>query len=367
MVLAHAHAHRWAVALAIFVSVAGIGARTAGAQDSTAAAAHPIPLPPVDISGFVQVHYRSGDPLNKDGYRVRKADIKFTGSLSEHVKWRFSADAAKALSLQSTTEKISDTTTLSGVAVDQKSRMLQEAAVTYYANKSFQVDIGQQLVPLSFEGWIPLSHLETIERANFIADKSRAVALGYIFDLGTTVNGVTPVGLEYHAGVFNEMGDDQGSTDQNDQKAVVGRLDYHIPLVPGLTVGGGGGWEPGTFLQKKQRLGTEAQYKFGRYTLRGETMAARDGSLRRFGWYGLGAVQATSRLLFSARYDTWDKDVTAENTFNNALERSILVGANYAVDGTPGKIAVNLIHQSFPNISTVRTATFILFAFQAAW
>lgn len=365
MLLVRTHALRWAVAFTVFASFAAAGARTAQAQDSTPD--RTLKLPPINVQGFVQVYYRSGDPLNKDGFRIRKADIKFSGELSEHVRWRFSADAAKTLALSSTSEEIRDTAALSNVAVDQKSRMLQEAAVTYYQNKAFQVDIGQQLVPLSFEGWIPLSNLETIERTNFIAEKSRAVGLGYIFDLGASANGVTPVGIEYHAGVFNEMGDDQGSTDQNDQKAIVGRLDYHVPAVPGLTVGGGGGWEPGPFTQKKQRVATEAQYKIKRYTLRGETMAARDGALRRFGWYGLGAMQATSRIVLSARYDAWDRDRTAETSLNNAFERTIVLGANYAVDGTPAKVAVNLVHQSFPNIATVPTATFVLMAFQAAW
>jgi phosphate-selective porin O/P len=337
------------------------------AQDSTAAAKSEHALPPMEIRAFVQVWYRTGDPLTKDGFKIRKADLKFLGDLSPLIHWRISVDAAKTLSVSTTTAEISDTAALSSAAIDQKTRMLQEAAVTYTPTKHLSIDVGQQLVPLTIEGWIPLSNLETIERANFISEKSRAVGLGYVYDLGASANGTTAMGIEYHAGVFNEMGDDQNSTDANDQKALMGRLDYHIPLVPGLQLGGSGGYEPGNFTQRKQRFGTDAQYKTDAFTLRAETMAARDGALRRFGWYGLGALRVTRDAQLVARYDSWDRDRTGESTLNNAFERQILLGGTYAIEGTTGKVALNIIHQTFPNISSVRDATFALMAFQASF
>jgi hypothetical protein len=346
----------------IFVCVS-LSATVAAAQDSTAAKT----LIPVDIHGFVQVYYRTGDPLNKDGYRIRKADVRFSGDVSPRLRWRLSVDAAKALAVNTTTTDIRDTTALNAVSIDQKSRMLQEAELVYAATKSMSIEIGQQLVPLSLEGWIPLASLETIERANFIAERSRAIGLGYIFDLGASVNGLTSSGFEYHAGVFNEMGDDQGGTDPNDQKATVGRFDYHLPVLPGAQIGASAGYEPGPFTQEKQRFGTDAQYRAGRMTFRGETMAARDGALRRFGWYGLTAMNVTSSFNLAARYDSWDRDRTAETNVTNAYERQILIGGNYVLEGTSGKIALNVIHQSFPTIGTVRETTFLLAAFQAAW
>jgi hypothetical protein len=102
-------------------------------------------------------------------------------------------------------------------------------------------------------------------------------------------------------------------------------------------------------------------------TFRGETMAARDGALRRFGWYGLTAMNVTSSFNLAARYDSWDRDRTAETNVTNAYERQILIGGNYVLEGTSGKIALNVIHQSFPTIGTVRETTFLLAAFQAAW
>jgi hypothetical protein len=372
MSLFFAHARLRAVArrvsiaassLIIFVSVAA----PLAAQDSTAAPPPAHFVLPIDIHGFIQMYYRGGDPLNKDGFKMRKADIKFSGALSPNLRWRLSFDAAKQLSLATSSTDINDTLALAAAAVDQRSRLLQEAAMSYTVNKEFTVDVGQQLVPLTLEGWIPLANLETIERTNFISEKSRAVGLGYIFDLGATVNGITPEGLEYHAGMFNEMGDSQNATDNNDQKALVGRVDYHFPFLPGFQVGSSGGFEGGPPTQEKQRFGTEAQYRVDALTFRAETMAARDGLLRRFGWYGLSALQVSHDVLLSARYDSWDRDRTAETAVTNGFERQIVLGGNYLIQGTQAKVALNIIYQSFPNISSVRDATFALMAFQTAF
>ena len=51
------------------------------AQDTTRAAS-------VNLHGYVLVYYRAGDPLTKDGYRLRKADLKFSGDISQRMKWR---------------------------------------------------------------------------------------------------------------------------------------------------------------------------------------------------------------------------------------------------------------------------------------
>jgi hypothetical protein len=337
----------------------------AGSSAAQEAPAHT--PPPVDLHGFVQVHYRTGDPLTTDGYKLRKADVKLSGVVTPRLQWRVAVDVAKALSLNTTSGRINDSLTLVGASVDEKSRILQEAALTYSVGKRLALDIGQQLLPLSQEGNLSLAGLETIERANFISEHSRGIGLGYVYDLGVSANGELPAGLEYHAGVFNEMGQAQGTTDANDQKAVIARLVYHVPVIPGLQFGGSGGWEPGPTAQRLQRLGPEAQYRAGRITLRAEAMDGRDGTLHRFGWYGLGAYRPVPKLQLAVRYDSWDRDESAESSIKNALERQVVLGANYLVEGTSGKIALNIIRQTFPNISSVPAATFALFAVQASW
>ncbi|MDB4874771.1 MAG: hypothetical protein JWM41_1217 [Gemmatimonadetes bacterium] len=333
------------------------------AQDS----ARVIALPPVELHGFVEVHYRTGDPTTKDGFRLRKADFKFTGELSPHTRWRLGFDAAKVLTITKTVATKTDSLALSDAAIDQKSRILQDAAITYTFNQDLNVDVGQQILPLGLEGGIPLSQIETIERSNISAERSRAVGLGDVRDIGASINGRATSQLEYHVGVFNETGDDQGTTDANDQKAVVGRLVVHPSLLPNIQVGGTGAYEGGSVTQHRERGGADIQYRDNWLTLRTEAMSARDGLLHRFGWYGLGAVRPTTRLQLAARYDSWDRDRTHESSGNDAFERQIVVGGSYLVDGASTKFALNVIRQTFPNISSVRPSTFLLAAFSGVW
>ena len=92
-----------ACALAVLVTCAAAG--RAVAQDSTVAHAPP-PPPPVQIHGFLEVYYRAGDPTTRDGYRLRKADLKFSGDLSPELKWRVTFDAAKVLGVNTTMTEI---------------------------------------------------------------------------------------------------------------------------------------------------------------------------------------------------------------------------------------------------------------------
>jgi hypothetical protein len=347
--------------LALGASIACVPALRA--QDSTATTVKFV-IPPIDIHGFLEIYYRAGDPLTKDGYRLRKADLKFGGAISPHLRWRITFDAGKAETLNLSTGTSTDSSAVRTASVDQRTKMLQDAALTYTFNKSIALDVGQQVVPLGYEGGLATWNIETIERANLEVERSRAVGLGDVRDIGVAANGQSS-GLEYHVGMFDEMGDAGGSTDANQQKAVLGRAVYHVPFISTLQFGGTAGYEGGPDTQKKQRGGTELMYRDDRFTLRGETMMGRDGLLRRFGWYGLGAYKPRKDLQLVARFDSWDRDLSGESQLSNALQRQIVGGVSYFIEGGNAKLAINVIRQSFPNITSVRDATFGLFAFQA--
>lgn len=351
-------------ALTLGAFIVGAVARPVSAQDSTGTAIKFV-IPPIETHGFLEIYYRAGDPLTKDGYRLRKADLKFSGAISPHLRWRITFDAGKAETLNLTTGTKTDSSAVAAVSVDQRTRMLQDAALTYTFNKALNFDVGQQVVPLGYEGALNTWNIETIERANLEVERSRAVGLGDVRDLGVSGNGQA-MGLEYHLGMFDEMGDAGGSAgDGNQQKALLGRVVYHVPFLSTLQFGGTGGYEGGPDAQKKQRTGTELMYRDDRFTLRGETMYGRDGLLHRFGWYGLGAYKPVKTLQLVARFDSWDRDLNGESALTNALERQIVGGFSYFIEGGNAKLAINVIRQTFPNISTVRDATFGLFAIQA--
>ena len=349
----------------VVLTSAGLASATTSilsAQDTSAHAGHT-----AEVHGFVQVYYRTGDPAIKDGYRLRKADLKFSGEVSPHIRWRVGFDAAKVLTLSKSDVTVGDSVALADASVDQRTRILQDAALTVSLNKFVSLDIGQQILPLSLEGTISSAYIETIERTLFIVERSRAVGLGDVRDIGASANGKLAMGLEYHVGLFNETGESQGTLDPNEQKALMGRIAYDVPSLPGLQIGGSGGYEPGPFEQRRERAGSEVQYKTSAVTLRTETMFARDGALRRFGWYGLGAWRLTGNLQFVARYDSWDRDRSSELSTYDGYERQIVAGTSYLLDGGSAKIAFNLVHQNYPNVTSSANGTFALIAFQGLW
>ena len=321
----------------------------------------------ISLHGFILSTYRSGDPLTVDGYRLRKADLKFSGDVTPHMRWRISFDAAKVLTLNKKVAEINDTATLTDAALDQRSRMLQDAALTYTVDRRLGFDVGQQIIPEGLEGTYSTDKVETIERTMFVSERSRAVGLGDVRDVGASANGFLASGsVEYHLGLFNELGESAGTTDLNPQKAVIGRIAIHPSFLPQFQFGGTGGYGGGTPVTRHERTGGEAEFRDHGFTIRAEVMHARDGLLRRMGWYGLGAYRANPRLQFVGRYDRWDRDLGAEEALTNALETQVTVGASYRVEGS-AKVALNVIRQEFPYVSNVRSGTILLAGFSGLW
>jgi hypothetical protein len=321
----------------------------------------------ISLHGFILATYRSGDPLVVDGYRLRKADLKFSGEVSPHMRWRISFDAAKVLTLNKQVAEINDTATLTDASLDQRSRILQDAALTYTVDRRLGFDVGQQIIPQGLEGTYPTDKVETIERTMFVSERSRAVGLGDVRDVGASANGFLASGIvEYHLGVFNELGESAGTTDLNPQKAVIGRIAIHPSFLPQVQFGGTGGFGGGPEAVRHERSAGEAEFRDHGFTFRAEVMHGRDGLLRRMGWYGLGAYRPTARLQLVGRYDWWDRDLGAEEALLNALETQITVGASYRLEGTT-KVALNVIRQEFPHISDVRSGTILLAGFSGLW
>ena len=345
----------WAVVLCMSCALA----TRAAAQDTTF-------QPTFNVHGFLQIYYRAGDPLTKDGFRLRKSDLKFSGDVSPRLKWRVTFDAGKALGIDTKAVEVADSTAISEAAIDQKSKLLQDAALTYIVNKDFSIDVGQQVLPMTLEGKMSASQIETIERNLFTSERSRAIGLGDTRDIGVSANGFAFNTIEYHAGVFNEAGESAGTLDPNQQKTFMGRVAIHPSFLPALQIGGTAGYQGGARPIQRRRGGTEIQYRVPLFTLRAESMSARDGDLRRFGWYGLGALRPTDRVQLSARFDSWDRDLSGEESLINAYERQVVVGGSYAMDAVT-KIVVNVVHQTFPNVDGIPSGTFLLTAFQATF
>jgi len=359
--------------LARLTTLAGaLAAGRLAAQDTTNS--RPVPLPPpapaVQIDGFLQVWYLDGHTITnaRDSYRVRRADLKLSGVISPRVRWRLSFDGAKLLNLTRATTTIADTAVLEDAAIDERTRILQEASINITVAPSLRVDVGQQIIPLSLEGITSTSQIETIARTMFIEERTRGAGLGDIRDIGASARGSVAGGyVDYQVGLFNEMGESQNTTDQNDQKSAIGRVAFRIPSFAALQLGGSGGFEGGpTAAQRRERAGAEVQYRINWLTLRSETMGSREGTVRRLGYYGLAAVRPTPEVELVARWDYWDPDIHRETGVPDAAERQVVAGASYFIEGGATRLAANVLRSTFP--SGVHPATtLLLFALQVVW
>lgn len=345
------------------------------AQDSTSTPHSPpseaVPqAPAVQINGLLQVWYLDGHTLTSahDSYRIRRADVKLSGIISPRVRWRISLDGAKLLNLNKTTTVAADSSVLEDVAVDQRSRILQEASINVTLAPAVRVDVGQQIIPLSYEGITSAAQIETIERTMFIAERSRGGGISDVRDIGAEVRGsVADNHVDYQLGVFNEFGDTQNSTDQNDQKATIGRLAFRLPALPTLQLGASGGFEGGPLpQQRRERAGGEGQFRNRWLTLRAEVMGARDGIFRRLGYYGLGAIRPTPDVELVGRWDYWDPDLHNETGPVNVAERELVAGASYFIESGATRLAANVVRSTFPS-GIVHPSTLLLFSLQVVW
>jgi len=325
--------------------------------------------PSVQIDGFLQLWYLDGQTITNahDTYRIRRADLKLSGVISPRVRWRISLDGAKLLNLTKTTAGTADSTVLRDASVDQRTRILQEASISLSVLPMLRIDVGQQIIPLALEGTIAAAQIETIMRTMFIEERSRGGTFGDIRDIGASARGSIGAGaIDYGFGLFNEMGESQNSTDQNDQKAAVGRIAFHMPWIDELQFGGSGGFEGGALSARRERAGGEAQFRNSWLTLRSEVMGGRDGSVRRLGYYGLGALRPWSVIELVGRWDDWNPDLHNESGLSTVDEHELVGGINFYIEGGATRLSANIVRSTFPS-GLVQPSNLLVLELHVVW
>ena len=357
-----------AIALATTVAAPALaqGAAQNGARDggdSTRAAKPDAPatpavlFAPVTASGTLQVQLTGGDSSLRSTYRIRRAEIKVISDLGKRAQAVLMMDLAKSLAVNSTGTEAS---------VAQSSRALQDAYLVVPI-RGVQIDAGQQRLPLSYEGMLPSSVLETVDRALFQSDRARGGGLGDVRDLGVAASGSLRR-LDYKIGMFNGSGESMNDVDRNVAKALVGRLALRPSFLEGLRLGASGATS-GTATDDKparDRLGLDLAFTRSVASFQTELMTGRDGTIARRGFYALGAVSPRSDLKFVARFDTWDPDIHSEATPGDVTERDLLAGVTWLPTTTRLKLHVAIVRKTYSNGITP-SATQLLSQLQAAW
>lgn len=321
----------------------------------------------IKFNGLLQTWFIGGNGGLTDTFRIRRAELKFTGEISPHFKWTVMIDPAKALSLNNTFTTVSGTTVLKDTSINQASRILQDAFITLSYLKRVNINVGQFKVPLSLEGLQSSGQLDT-ERALFASDRARGGNYGDVRDVGVMLYGPLSKEVDYQIGVFNGSGESQNDLDKNDQKAVAGRLVVRPPFIRGLQLGGSGVWGNGQRADRprRDRLGAESLFVRGPMTLKGELMTGSDGAVHRRGYYGHFGYQFDPKFQGIFRVDTWDPDIARENNAANATERDYVAGFNYFIRERYFKLQFNYLRKTFAN-GLVPSRNVLLLNLQTWW
>ena len=301
----------------------------------------------IKFDGLIQGWFQAGDRGFNDSFRMRRAELKFTGDLLPKVKWTIMLDLAKALSVNNTTTTINNTPVIRDTSINQASRILQDAFITLGYFKRANIQVGQFKVPLSQEALQSSSALDTVDRALFLSDRSRGGGLGDTRDLGIMAFGPISDQFDYQFGIFNGVGESQNDVDRNDQKAFIGRIVFKPEFAKGLQIGTSGALGNGTGIQRRDRLGAELVYDRRPFRFKSEFMSGVDGDTHRRGFYAHAGYRFLPKFEGIFRFDMFDPDIRRETSSATVTERDYIAGLNYYIRENNFKLQINYLRKTF--------------------
>lgn len=285
------------------------------------------------FSGFVQGMYQANlsdeGELTSNTFRMRRVRLSAEGTLYKGMTYKIQGDFSR-------------------------SPMLVDAFVKYKVADAFAIQLGQFKTPFSLESPINPVNLEIFDYGEGIqklvgySDVCGVGGLGR--DIGLMATGkLFPVkgeeGIKYHVvdyaiGVFN--GNGPTTTDNNNRKDIVGRLEVH-PGLKDLTLSGS--YYYGKYTKDdnidctRNRWAAGAQYNDGKLVLRGEYIAGETGvaptlipedldhynSNGYYGVVGYNFQAGEQKIMPVLRYEHFTKDASITKGGTNWYT----VGLNY--------------------------------------
>lgn len=334
----------------------------AAAAPAPTAAAPRIALPPTTVTGMVQFWVSGGDAGYRNTYRLRRAEVRASGTATPTLSWTMMLDLGKSLSTTSVTMPNGTVQT----AVSQGSRALQDASMSLKLNPSVRMDVGQQKIPFGLEGSQSSGTLETVERSLFASDRSRGGSFGDVRDLGVAFRGNWTSRLDFQVGAFNGSGESQNDIDANLSKAIIGRV--AIKPTSALQVGVSGVYagHSAADAPRRDRDGVDVRFRSGKLLLQAEAVAGHDALLSRHGMYALAGYRVRPSTDLHLRFDAWDPDIDRESDAASVTERDYLAGLTWAMPGTGVKAQFDLTHRTY-SAALVPSRWQFLFNLQTAW
>jgi phosphate-selective porin len=264
------------------------------------------------LSGYTQFLYTYWE-TGLDSFAIPRARLSLSGDLLKTIRFRIQIDAVK-------------------------SPALIDANVDFVFNPAYGLRIGQYYVPVSMENNTSDADMDTILRSLVVIALAPSRDLGSQGrDIGAMFMGQYSI-AEYYLGVFNGAGINKADT--NKAKDVSGRLILHP--VKSLSLGGSFYKGRNNPVQNgpdvtRDRIGLEAAWLPGRFSLKGEFLSAKDNVTSKSGWYLQGGYFFIPKKLQAiVKWDTYDRDLDVSADRADLLT----LGANWFIWGKT-KLMVN--------------------------
>jgi hypothetical protein len=270
-------------------------------------------------------------------FKIRRIELKFSGNIDPVSYWTIMFDPSKTQTTASTSP-------------------LQDAFIGWHVNKTTNVEVGQQKVPLSIESARASTALLTIERSLMNEVSYTQGRVGDIRDLAIWGRYNAPGVATATLAILDDSGNRQNVVDDNNDKDIMANV--QLLTVKNLQIGGYGDYSVGVGVPQgsRKRVGFDFDWVHGPQELTGEIEGGYDGGattnknaatvsniyrLDTEGGYLTYAYKITPIWQAVTRYDVFNPNRDMHNE-----ERDVTLGVNYYLNNQNSKIQLNYISRN---------------------
>lgn len=258
-------------------------------------------------------------------FRLRRAELRFSGSVAENTEWFVMADPAKALPLATITGAAGTGVGVKGVADNSDAKILQDLGISHKILPELELTVGQFKTLTSAEG---------LDGAGDLWFAERSLPGRYYGDEREPGAKVVYSGDRWKLGAMASNGNGTNSNTTDDRKDVSTRFD--VSPMDNVDLGA-------FIFARNARLsdvgvyGLNGRFGFGDLALRFEGMLENRSGKSYHGYVVEGAYSVNENWQPALRYDA-RKDIAGTDEFTGS---GITAGLNYHVSKHNSKVQLN--------------------------
>ncbi len=294
---------------------------------ATAAESVQVNLGTVKLNGLFQIWALNDTTAANDAasnFRMRRTEIKLSGSVYPQTRWFVMFDPAKSLST-------------GAISASNDNKILQDLGVAFMPLDGLEIVIGQFKIPTTAEGLISSGELLLPERSYIGRTFGDRREPGLMIDYN-------PKPIRLRAMVSNGQvtpatGTGTNLTETNGSKDVNGRADFAV--TEGLTIGAFASQSHAT-VGLSNRYGGDIQFTDGRLVARASGVQAKELDVDKNGMSVEAGYMLADKWQATGRYENFQLTSAPENSSS-----IYTLGANYLLEGHNAKI--QLAHSTIHN------------------